>query len=416
MAIRIVRLGSPRKRSEGIRIGTVRRPPRGVRKADYARLDFYDTWLPQLAPSAGLLSWVRTSSRHLILLEGVRGAIRAGALIPRQPEAAGPAGCILEEHRLLDRVLLRGRSRVPSIHTREASCPARSGDRGRGAGRTGAEGRTGLRARGSRGFGGDTRGAGMQAYGKLFARVYNKYWGAFSNTCAAQLLRLFSEDPGSAGSGSPRALLDICCGTGQLSHHFLEHGYTVWGIDLSPHMIEWAIANNREHVDSGAARFLVADAVSFSIPRKVSHATCLYDAVNHLASISEIGSCIQAAHDALEDGGLFVFDMNTRRSLRRWNAVSVQEDEEMFFLNKAVYEESMDRAYTQVTGFVRVEGGGYERFSETVYNLALSTSEVMDAVRRAGFTLVRCAALPDLAVPVEDPEAVQRPFFICRKG
>ena len=60
MAIRVVRLGSPRKRSEGIRIGTVRRPPRGVRKADYARLDFYDAWLPQLAPSAGLLSWVRT--------------------------------------------------------------------------------------------------------------------------------------------------------------------------------------------------------------------------------------------------------------------------------------------------------------------------------------------------------------------
>ena len=60
MAIRIVRLGSPRKRSEGIRIGTVRRPPRGVRKADYARLDYYDTWLPQLAPSARLLSWVRT--------------------------------------------------------------------------------------------------------------------------------------------------------------------------------------------------------------------------------------------------------------------------------------------------------------------------------------------------------------------
>ena len=59
MAIRVVRLGSPRTRREGIRIGTVRRPPRGVRKADYAVLDFYDVWLPQLAPSAGLLSWIK---------------------------------------------------------------------------------------------------------------------------------------------------------------------------------------------------------------------------------------------------------------------------------------------------------------------------------------------------------------------
>ena len=56
MSIRIVQLGSPRSKDEGIRIGTVRRPPRGVRKGDYSRLNFYDTWLPQLAPSAELLS------------------------------------------------------------------------------------------------------------------------------------------------------------------------------------------------------------------------------------------------------------------------------------------------------------------------------------------------------------------------
>lgn len=59
MAIRIVRLGSPRGSNEGIRIGTVRRPPRGVLKADYARLDYYDVWLPQLAPSAELVKFIR---------------------------------------------------------------------------------------------------------------------------------------------------------------------------------------------------------------------------------------------------------------------------------------------------------------------------------------------------------------------
>lgn len=53
--IRIVRLGSERSPGEGLRIGTVRRPPRGVPKADYARRDFYDVWLPNLAPSETLL-------------------------------------------------------------------------------------------------------------------------------------------------------------------------------------------------------------------------------------------------------------------------------------------------------------------------------------------------------------------------
>ena len=55
MAIRVVRLGSPRSSGEGLRLGTVRRPPRGVPKTEYASRDFYDVWLPDLAPSEALL-------------------------------------------------------------------------------------------------------------------------------------------------------------------------------------------------------------------------------------------------------------------------------------------------------------------------------------------------------------------------
>lgn len=55
MAVRIVRLGSARAVGEGLRIGTVRRPPRGVKKTDFAARDFYDVWFPNLAPSEALL-------------------------------------------------------------------------------------------------------------------------------------------------------------------------------------------------------------------------------------------------------------------------------------------------------------------------------------------------------------------------
>jgi uncharacterized protein YeaO (DUF488 family) len=57
MAIRVVRLGNPRAPGEGLRLGTVRRPPRGVRKADFAAKDYFDVWLPELAPSAEVVSW-----------------------------------------------------------------------------------------------------------------------------------------------------------------------------------------------------------------------------------------------------------------------------------------------------------------------------------------------------------------------
>ena len=55
MAIRIVQLGSPREMDEGLRVGTVRRPPRGVPKSEYAKKDFYDVWLPNLSPSPELM-------------------------------------------------------------------------------------------------------------------------------------------------------------------------------------------------------------------------------------------------------------------------------------------------------------------------------------------------------------------------
>jgi uncharacterized protein YeaO (DUF488 family) len=55
MSIRIVRLGSPRLPNEGLRIGTVRRPPRGVPKAEFAVGNWYDTWLPVLSPSGELV-------------------------------------------------------------------------------------------------------------------------------------------------------------------------------------------------------------------------------------------------------------------------------------------------------------------------------------------------------------------------
>lgn len=55
MPIRVVRLGDPRLADEGLRIGTVRRPPRGVPKGDFAARDFYDVWLPEIAPSEELL-------------------------------------------------------------------------------------------------------------------------------------------------------------------------------------------------------------------------------------------------------------------------------------------------------------------------------------------------------------------------
>src|SRR6187399_496980 len=87
MAVRIVRLGTARSPGEGTRFGTVRRPPRGVAKDRFAAEDWYDVWLPVLAPSAGLMAAGRAATTDAQWTRFVRG-------YEKEMAASDPAGVI----------------------------------------------------------------------------------------------------------------------------------------------------------------------------------------------------------------------------------------------------------------------------------------------------------------------------------
>ena len=120
--IRIVRLGQPRASEEGPRLGTVRRPPRGVPKSEYASRDYYDVWLPELAPSPALFSWVKsrplTDARWRTYARRYRAEMKRpyarhviGLLAGLSPHTNLSVGCYCENelrcHRSLLRELLR---------------------------------------------------------------------------------------------------------------------------------------------------------------------------------------------------------------------------------------------------------------------------------------------------------------------
>jgi uncharacterized protein YeaO (DUF488 family) len=118
MAIRIVRLGSARAAKEGPRLGTVRRPPRGVRKADYARRNYYDVWLPDLAPSGKWVSWALsepwTDARWKKYMRNYRREMKApaaarliGLLAALSQHADFSVGCYCEDEASCHRSILR---------------------------------------------------------------------------------------------------------------------------------------------------------------------------------------------------------------------------------------------------------------------------------------------------------------------
>jgi uncharacterized protein YeaO (DUF488 family) len=117
VAIRVVRLGSPRARGEGLRLGTVRRPPRGVPKAEYSSRDFYDMWLPELAPSERLVrqalrattetSWRAFARRFRAEMKKPSAARLLALLAALSHETALSVGCYCEDESRCHRSVLR---------------------------------------------------------------------------------------------------------------------------------------------------------------------------------------------------------------------------------------------------------------------------------------------------------------------
>lgn len=118
MSLRIVQLGTPRQPGEGLRIGTVRRLPRGVPKAEYATRDYFDTWLPNLAPSAELMQWAREAPLTGARLATFRKQFRAEMERPENKHVLAliavlsqhtdlAVGCYCEEEGQCHRQVLR---------------------------------------------------------------------------------------------------------------------------------------------------------------------------------------------------------------------------------------------------------------------------------------------------------------------
>ena len=117
MPVRIVRLGAPRAPGEGLRLGTVRRPPRGVPKAEFARRDFYDVWLPALSPTPDLVAeglaaadekaWRKFSRSFESQMKEPDAARLLDLLAALSRQTAFSLGCYCADERRCHRSILR---------------------------------------------------------------------------------------------------------------------------------------------------------------------------------------------------------------------------------------------------------------------------------------------------------------------
>jgi len=117
LSIRIVRLGSPRAPNEGIRLGTVRRPPRGVPRSEFSRRDFYDVWFPVLAPSLPAMKmaqgvssdrqWSAFARKYRAEMKAPAASQSLDVLAALSQQARFSVGCYCEDASRCHRSLLR---------------------------------------------------------------------------------------------------------------------------------------------------------------------------------------------------------------------------------------------------------------------------------------------------------------------
>ncbi len=252
----------------------------------------------------------------------------------------------------------------------------------------------------------------MQAYSQGFARIYNQRWTNFATQLAPRLQEFYERTR--IGQAN-QSLLDVCCGTGQLAVYFLERGYRVTGLDLSEHMLRYARENTARFVEAGQAKFVQADASGFTLDERFGLIVSTFDALNHLPDEQALEGCFQSVFSVLDPDGYFVFDLNTRAGLMRWNSINVEESPELTIINRGIYDEQDSRAFVRITGFIRNPDGLYERFEENAFNAVFNLDTVRRSLLDVGWRDVHFARAQDLVEPIVEPEREARVFIVARK-
>ena len=249
-------------------------------------------------------------------------------------------------------------------------------------------------------------------YNQEFARIYNKHWIGFATQVAPYIRAFYENTP--VGQTN-RSALDVCCGTGQLAMYLLENGYDVTGLDFSPAMLDYAMENTQTYIEQDCARFVEGDAANFTLDGRFGLIVSTFDALNHLPDMAALQGCFRSVYTVLVDDGWFIFDLNTRRGLQRWAGMSVQNADDLVIITRGVLMEEQNRAYTQISGFLRLDNGLYERFEQTAFNTMFDMDVVHAALLETGFRSASFARINDLATPLESPEQEPHVFIIAQK-
>ncbi len=179
-------------------------------------------------------------------------------------------------------------------------------------------------------------------------------------------------------------ILEMACGTGSLTKELLDLGYRVDGFDLSEEML--AVAHNKLSKNKNLRLFNM-DMTEFKMDRKYKAIIAACDSINYILSENSLKQTFKRAYDHLEDGGLFIFDINSEYKLREilGNNIFLEDRDEIFYTWENQFDEDSNICEFYLTFFHSDDGENYQRFDEVHREKAYSIKTVKSLLIEVGF-------------------------------
>ncbi len=203
----------------------------------------------------------------------------------------------------------------------------------------------------------------------------------------------------------PQLVLDLGCGTGQVTLELAKRGYDMTGLDLSPDMLSRAYSRMYEEELSGIL-FLEGDMCDFELYGTVGAVVCCLDGVNHIMEPADLARCFSLVHNYLDPDGLFIFDVNTPykfKNIYADNDYVLEEDGAVCVWRNRLQGDGVQCDF-HLTVFDRQRDGRYTRQDGVQSERCYGEEELRELLTSAGFEVLGFFGGLDLSEPHDTTE------------